>query len=251
MTESSGWEEFAVLLKVNAQNSVMDCEEVLCVWGCSQLGVNFTAGCGLELPTELIWLSRQPTYRMRKGQGFLPLQTSFLHLRAMSCITAGVRGLCRNETRQPNASLQWRWVWWGRKHSSSAQHFNLFVHFLEFANAARSGHCTQGLVLELPKQQFSSKAANSWLAEGTGPWVWGKKEKLFCVYDSVTEGKKKKCEFILVTAVVRMRRSYCFMKSWVITQDTAHPAAQIFLWKVLPSNCHKLIFIWVTRSPGN
>lgn len=78
----------------------------------------------------------------------------------------------------------------------------------------------------------------------------GKRKNCF-VYMTVLQRGKKKCEFILVTAVVRMRRSYCFMKSWVITQDTAHPAAQIFLWKVLPSNCHKLIFIWVTWSPGN
>lgn len=40
-----------------------------------------------------------------------------------------------------------------------------------YANAARSGHCTEGLVLELPKQQLCSKAANSWLGEGTGAWA--------------------------------------------------------------------------------
>lgn len=35
--------------------------------------------------------------RTRKGQVFLPLQNSFLCLRITSCITAGVRGLCRHD----------------------------------------------------------------------------------------------------------------------------------------------------------
>lgn len=59
--------------------------------------------------------------------------------------------------------------------------------------AARSGHCTQGLGFDLPKQQFWSKAANTWLAEGT---VMSKREKVLCcgVYDIVPG--KKKCERI-------------------------------------------------------
>lgn len=53
--------------------------------------------------------------------------------------------------------------------------------------------------------------------------------------------------FILIAAGVRMRL-YCCMEN---TQDAARPVAQMFLWKVLPSNCHKLLFIGITQSPGN
>lgn len=37
--------------------------------------------------------------------------------------------------------------------------------------AARSGHCTQGLGLELPKQQLWSKAVNTQLGEGASSRV--------------------------------------------------------------------------------
>lgn len=63
-----------------------------------------------------------------------------------------------------------------------------------------------------------------------------KREKLLCcrVYGSVMDLKKKKKSvnislLVLITAGVRLRRSYCYMKTRVTAQDTAHPVAQMFL----------------------
>lgn len=90
----------------------------------------------------------------------------------MSCISARVRGPCRHDNLS-NAKCQFA-VEVGivgketQLFSTASQPSRAFC---VYANAARSGHCTEGLVLELPKQQFWSKAANSWLGEGTGPWA--------------------------------------------------------------------------------
>lgn len=212
--------------------------------------LNFRAVHGLELPIELVWLSRQPICRTGKGQVFLPLQTSFLCLIVMSCITAGVRGLCRHDNLPAKCQFAVKLGMVGKETQL-------------FSTAFQPSHAFCVRLQMLPGQSIALKDlcwscpnSSSGLKLQTAGWVrvqvpgYEGKRKNCSVCMTVLQ-RKKMWEFILITAVVRMRRSYCYMKSWVIIQDTAHPVAQTFLWKVLPSNCHKLIFIWITQTPGN
>lgn len=227
-----------------------DSEEVLCVWGCRQVKVKSHSCAWTGVAIELIWLSMQPMWRTRKGQVLLPLQTSFLCITIVSCITAGVRGLCKHDNLSAKCQFAVKVGMVGKETELFSRAFQPSRAFCVCVQMLPGqGIALKDLCWSCPNSSSGLKLQTAAWVRVQVPWYEGKRTN--CSASMTVLQREKKCEFILTTAVVRMRRSYCYMKSWVITEDTAYPVAQTLLWKVLPSNCHKLILIWITQSPGN
>lgn len=85
--------------------------------------------------------------------------------------------------------------------------------------AARSGHCTEGLGLELPKQQFWFKAANTWLGEGTSSWVWVKGKNCFVVECMTVLGGKKVWTYLYLSSLLLVSE----WEDHIVTQKPGSP----------------------------
>lgn len=107
----------------------------------------------------------------KRTKVLLPLQTSFLCITIVSCITAGVRGLCRHDSLSAKCQFAVKVGMVGKETQLFSTAFQPSHAFCVCVQMLLGQGIALKDLLELPKQQFWSKAANSCLGEGTGPLV--------------------------------------------------------------------------------